>query len=149
MTRPGFMTGKRFALVCVAAFLVWQVLQILIHGFLLAGDYAPFYGTLLRPMSRDAWQPILLPVSHLSFIIALVWVYDRIADGSSSLGQGVRLGVLAFTIDQAPLWLLWYAEQPWPGVLAIKQLTLELAAAVVLGLLVARLAGRPSANRSA
>jgi hypothetical protein len=43
-------------------------------------------------------------------------------------------------LGQAPLWLLWYAEQPWPDALVVKQLLLELIASLILGLVVAALA---------
>jgi hypothetical protein len=41
-----------------------------------------------------------------------------------------------------PLWLLWYAEQPWPGSLVIKQLALELVSTLILGVVVAALGRR-------
>jgi hypothetical protein len=132
------MTGRRFASVCVVAFLVSQILEIAIHGFALAGDYAPFYGTLLRPMKGNpGWQGLLLPVAHLSYVIALVWVYDRIMDNGTRFTQGLRIGIIGFAMGQAPLWLLWYAEQPWPGALVVKQLVLELAASLILGVAIA------------
>lgn len=43
-------------------------------------------------------------------------------------------------IGQAPLWLLWYAEQPRPDTLIVKQLSLELVSSLILGLVVAALA---------
>jgi hypothetical protein len=30
------------------------------------------------------------------------------------------------------LWLLWYAEQPWPGTLVAKQLALELVSSLLI-----------------
>ena len=142
------MTGRRFAGVCVVAFLVSQILEIAIHGFVLAGDYAPFYGTLLRSMQGSpGWQALLLPVAHLSYVIALVWVYDRIMDDAPRFTQGLRIGLVGFAIGQVPLWVLWYAEQPWPGGLVIKQLLLELAAALLLGVAIAG-AAKPRAVRT-
>jgi len=137
------MTGRRFAGVCVVAFLVSQILEIAIHGFVLAGDYAPFYGTLLRSMTGSpGWQALLLPVAHVSYVIALVWVYDRIMDDGSRFAQGMRIGLVGFAMGQVPLWVLWYAEQPWPGGLVVKQLLLELAASLLLGVAIAG-AARP------
>jgi hypothetical protein len=135
------MTGKRFAGVCAAAFVVSQILEILIHGFILAADYAPFYGTLLRPMTGSpGWQALLLPVAHLSFIIALVWVYGRIMNEAPSVPQGLRLGLIGFAMGQLPLWLLWYAEEPWPASVVLKQLPLELVATLVIGVTIAGVA---------
>ena len=68
------MTRTRIALTTFVAFFVSQVMAVLIHGFVLAADYEPFDGTLLRS-GADAWQFIFLPVAHLAFICGLVWVY--------------------------------------------------------------------------
>jgi hypothetical protein len=56
--------------------------------------------------------------------------------------QGMQLGVVGWMAGQAPLWLLWYAEQPWPGPLVIKQLLLEFASSVILGITIAAVARR-------
>jgi len=135
------MTTKRFVGTCAAAFVVSQILAIAVHGFILRSDYLPYYGTLLRPMEGGGWQMMLLPLAHLSFVIALVWVYARLAIDGSWVKQGLIIGALGFFIGQGPLWLLWYAEQPWPGSLVIKQLTLELVSALLIGIVVAGVAG--------
>jgi hypothetical protein len=137
------MTTRRFAAVCAAAFLVAQILAIAIHGFILSADYAPFYGNLLRPMPESfEWRMLLLPLSHLSFIIAFVWIVNRVAPERPSMADGLKFGAIAWMIGQAPLWLLWYAEQPWPGALVVKQLLLELASALILGVVVTAMVRR-------
>ena len=62
---------------------------MLVHGFILAADYEPFDGTLLRA-GADAWQFIFLPFAHLSFIIGLVWVYVRTPIGGSAADKPGR-----------------------------------------------------------
>jgi MFS superfamily sulfate permease-like transporter len=131
------MTIKRMALAIAAAFLVSQILAIAIHGFILASDYEPFYGTLLRPMNQTTWQVMLLPLSHLAFVSALVWVVSRVKLEGSTTARGVKIGVLGWLIGQVPLWLLWYAEQPWPDTLVLKQLGYELVSSLVIGLTIA------------
>ena len=135
------MTIKRMALAIGAAFLVSQILAIVIHGFILASAYEPFYGTLLRPMSQATWQVMLLRLSHLAFVSALVWIFSRVdLEGSTSV-RGVKIGVLGWLIGQVPLWLLWYAEQPWPDYLVLKQLGYELVSSIVIGLTIAFVSG--------
>ena len=142
------MTTRRFVVTCAVTFLVSQILEILIHGFILRADYAPFYGTLLRPMNQaPSWPMALLPVAHLSFVVAYVWIYDRIALLGPWLRAGLTYGVIGWMIGQVPLWLLWFAEQPWPDALVVKQLSLELVSSLILGLVVAALA-RPLAAAS-
>src|SRR5689334_11392368 len=114
------MTKGRTAGAVAAAFVVSQILAVVVHGFLLDADYAPFRGSLLR--AEASWQMLLLPASHLLFITALVWIFARVESRGGVFVQGAKLGLLGWAAGQAPLWLLWYAEQPWPGSLVIKQL---------------------------
>ena len=83
---------------------------------------------------------LFLPVAHLSFISALVWLYARLRLDGSPAVQGLKLGVIGWIMGQVPLWLLWYAEQPWPGLLVIKQLGLELLSSLIVGLTIAGVA---------
>ena len=58
---------------------------------------------------------LFLPVVHLIVIASLVWLYGRLRFEGSTVARGLKLGVLGWTLGQVPVWLLWYAEQPWPG----------------------------------
>ena len=136
------MTGKRMAGTIAAAFLVDQILQALLHGFVLANDYAPYYGTLLRGQNGPGWQMLFLPVAHLSFTIAFVWMYSRMNLRGGVLAQGVTLGFLAWFLGQVPVWLQWWAEQPWPDSIVPKQLGLELIASLIFGLIIAAIGAR-------
>ena len=42
---------------------------------------------------------------------------------------------VAWLLGPAPMYLLWFAEQPWPSSLLVKQLPLELVAFIILGLI--------------
>jgi hypothetical protein len=141
------MTAKRIVLSTLAAFVVSQVLAGLVHGFVLDADYGPYYGTLLRS-GDEAWQFIFLPVAHLSFIVGLMWVYTHAPIKGSATRQGMVLGFLAWLMGQVPLWLIWYAEQPWPGSLVVKQLGLELISSILIGLTIAFTARQPHATGS-
>jgi hypothetical protein len=114
------MTYTRAALTTLAAFLVSEMLAVAVHGFILASDYAPFYGTLLRPMGVPSWQFVFLPVAHLSFASALVWLFARLRLEGSPVLQGLR-----------------------PGLLVVKQLGLELLSSLIVGLTIAAVAGQP------
>ena len=140
------MTRTRAALTTFAAFLIANVFATLIHGFILSADYERFEGTLLRSVGNGTppWQMLFLPVVHLSLIASMVWVYSRLRLEGSTVARGLTLGVLGFAMGQLPVWLLWYAEQPWPGDLVLKQLGLELVSSLVIGLTIAAVAGVPA-----
>jgi hypothetical protein len=129
----------RVAAAGIAVFVLSNVGAVVVHGFLLAADYAPYYGTLLRSMGtadgQPAWQFAFLPVVHLSFTIGLVWLFRAArADDDGWTARALKLGVMAWLIGPAPMWLLWYAEQPWPGTIVLKQLPYEFAVAILLAL---------------
>ena len=137
------MTRARVIGTTVAAFLVANAFATLIHGFILSADYERFEGTLLRASGTGTppWQMLFLPVVHLIVIASLVWLYGRLRFEGSTVARGLKLGVLGWTLGQVPVWLLWYAEQPWPGDLVLKQLGLELASSLAIGLTIALVAG--------
>ena len=124
-----------------------ELAQLCGIGFILGADYAPFYGTLLRP--GPDWRMLMLPVAHLSFVVSFVWIYARIGPSGPWFREGLKFGVLGWLVGQVPLWLLWYAEQPWPEALVVKQLGLELVSSLALGLVVAAMArGRAPIQRT-
>ena len=116
-------------------FVLANVGAIVVHGFVLASDSAPFYGTLLRGGGPATWQFIFLPVVHLSFTVGLIWLF-RVARANDErwTAHALKLGVIAYLIGPGPLFLLWYAQQPWPRALAVKQLGYELVIALLLAL---------------
>jgi hypothetical protein len=126
------INARSFALTCFLVFLLSQVLETAIHGFVLDADYAPYRGTLLRN-GDDPWPFLFLLLAHLSFVMAFVYLFARIAEPEAGVAQGLRFGFVAWLMTQVPLWTLWYAEQPWPGMLLAKQLALELVSMLVLG----------------
>jgi hypothetical protein len=139
------MSAARTAATVFAAFLLSNLFAIAIHGFILAADYEPYRGTLLRDFAGGpGWQALLLPVAHLCFVSALVWIYSRISLDGSPIVRGLKLGIMAWLVGQAPLWLIWYSEQPWPDSLIVKQLGLELMSSLAIGLTIALVSRLPA-----
>lgn len=148
------MNRKQFALTVVMVFVISQVFAIVIHGFILGPDYRPFVGTLLRPMQQSAstaspWLVLFLPLAHLAMAVAFVALFDRWVRPvpGEEIPQGLRFGVLAWLFGPVPMYLLWFAEQPWPFSLTIKQLGFDLFTMLVLGTLTA-MVYRPAAQGS-
>lgn len=130
-----------------AAFLVSQILAIVIHGVILFGTYGPFYGTLLRSTENPNWRVFLFPIPHLLFVSGLAWVFSRLQTEGSRLQRGLALGVVGWLVGQAPLWLTWWIEQPWPDTLVVKQLGLEFVSSLLIGLTIAFVWGRAPQRR--
>jgi len=141
-TRAVHPIGRgRVALAGLAVFMLSQVCAVVVHGFVLAADYAPFEGRLLRAAGSTndpnlAWQFVFLPVVHLSFTIGLIWLFlvARTDDDRGWATRAFKLGAMSYLIGPGPMFLLWYAQQPWPGALAVKQLGYELVIALLLAI---------------
>ena len=141
------MTTARAAATVFAGFLLSNAFAIAIHGFILAADYEPFRGTLLRDFQGGpGWQSLLLPVAHLCFFSGLVWIYGRLSLDGSFTARGLKLGLIGWLVGQAPLWMIWYAEQPWPDSLIVKQLGLEMLSSLTIGLTIAVVSRLPAAR---
>ena len=139
------MSAARTAATVFAAFLLSNIFAVAIHGFILAADYEPYEGTLLRDFaSGPGWQALLLPVAHLCFVSGLVWIYGRLALDGSPAARGLQLGLIGWLVGQAPLFMIWYAEQPWPDSLIVKQLGLELLSSLAIGLTIAFVSKLPA-----
>ena len=140
------MTKTRIFLTGVAALFVAELLASVVHGYVLAADYAPYYGTLLRGGESPAWQFSFLPLAHAAWVGGLVWIFLQVSLAGSRVVQGLKLGLLGWVVGQVPLWLLWFAEQPWPSSLVGKQLALELVSSLLVGVTIALLARRPASR---
>ena len=98
----------------------------------------------MRGGDSPAWQFSFLPLAHAAWVGGLVWIFLHVPFGGSRVVQGLKLGVLGWVVGQVPLWLLWFAEQPWPDSLVGKQLSLELASSLLVGVTIALVARRPA-----
>ena len=147
---------KRFIGTVIMVFVISLVFAIVIHGLILGPDYQAFHGTLLRPTQQqggpgadEPWMILLLPLVHLVIAVAFVALFDRWVRPvpGEEIPQGLRFGALAWLFGPVPMYLLWFAEQPWPFSLTLKQLGLDLFTMLVLGTLTAMLY-RPEPTRT-
>ena len=137
------MKRSRVVAATLVAFVVSNISAIAIHGFALAADYEPFEGTLLRSVG---WQMLFLPVVHLSVILYAPCGSTCAEAGWLGVDRGLQLGIVGWTMGQEPCGFCWYAGQPWPGVLVLKQLGLELVSSLVIGLTIATVARVPRSS---
>ncbi|WP_242110780.1 hypothetical protein [Luteimonas aquatica] len=132
--------NKRIAICGLVMSLASLLLGYLVHGLLLGRDYQALVGTLLRtPQDSQHYFPWMI-VAHLLVGYAMTWIY---AKGSAAernvLGQGLRFGIAAALLVAVPNYLIYYAVQPTPGALAVKQIAFDGLRFVLLGLLLAYL----------
>jgi hypothetical protein len=119
-------------------------LGFVVHGLLLAGDYTPLAGSLFRtPEEARSYLPYMV-VAHILFGFAFTWIYRQgKTAGAATLGQGVRFGLAVAVLMTIPTYLIYYAVQPTPGALAVKQIVFDTIAVVLMGIAVAYLNRAP------
>ena len=74
---------------------------------------------------------------------AFVWIYSRGAEAKPWLAQGLRFGVAIALLTVVPTYAIYYAVQPMPGMLVIKQIVFDSLLILILGAAVAFLYRAP------
>jgi hypothetical protein len=139
---------KRFLISGVAMTIAAAVLGFVVHGLLLNADYAALVPTIMRA-PEDAshyMQWMLLADAAIGF--GLTWIYRQGYTASRpALGQGLRCGFAVALVSTIPMFLIYYAVEPLPGMLVVKHLIFSTLQMLLLGLLVAFLNPSPKVSR--
>jgi hypothetical protein len=119
-------------------------LGFVVHGLLLSGDYLPLAGTVFRTPEDSHGYFAYMALANLLFGFAFTWIYRQgKTAGASTLGQGLRFGLAVAVLTTIPTYLIYYAVQPIPGMLAAKQIIFDTIAVVLMGIAVAYLNRAP------
>jgi hypothetical protein len=115
-----------------------------VHGLLLGGDYTPLAGSLFRtPEDAHSYFPFML-LAHVLIGFAFTWIYRQgKVTGAGTLGQGLRFGLAVAALMTIPMYLIYYAVQPMPEALVVKQIVFDTVAVVLMGIAVAYLNRAP------
>ncbi|RMH91012.1 hypothetical protein EBB59_08685 [Lysobacter pythonis] len=136
--------NKRFWICGLVMSIAAMVLDFLIHGLLLQGDYAALAEQGFVRGAEDGRRhlPWML-LAHLAIGFGLTWLYSLLhprAGGSAR--DGLRFGAAMTLAASLPGYLVYYAVQPWPALLVAKQIIASGIAMLLLGLLIAWLEPR-------
>ncbi|WP_027079308.1 hypothetical protein [Luteimonas mephitis] len=133
---------KRFWVCGLVMSIAALLLGFIVHGLLLAPDYAAL-GAMFRSDDDSRHYVHWMVLAHVLIGFAMTWIYVQgFSSGRSSSMQGLRFGLAMALFSTVPGYLIYYAVQPLPAALVIKQLLLGMATMLLLGLLVAWLQPR-------
>jgi len=129
--------GGRFWISVVVMSVLSLGIGFVVHGVLLHGDYS-LLPNLLRPEAEAqgyfAWM--LLADALMGF--GFTWIYRKGREaGKPALGQGLRFGMAIAALMTIPMYLIYYAVQPWPGAVVVKQIVYDVIGVLVMGVVVA------------
>ncbi len=126
----------KFIIAWIVVFVVWMLGDFLVHGVLLHGDYAQLPNLYRTEHDAQAYFPFML-LAHLIMAGAFVWIFARGVEAKPWVAQGVRFGIAVALLAIVPVYLIYYAVQPLPGALVVRQIEFAGLLTVVLGLIVA------------
>jgi hypothetical protein len=130
--------NKRFLVSVVALLVTSMVLGILVHGMLLGAEYVMLASSgLFRSHDDSQKYFVWMLLAHVLIAIGFTWVYRAGRDSRPWLGQGVRFGLAIAVLATIPGYLIYFAVQPMPIALVVKQIVFDTAAMVILGIVAA------------
>jgi hypothetical protein len=129
--------GQRFWVSSIVAAVLFCLLGFLVHETILHNDYAQVPGIFRTSEEALRRMPIMF-VAYLLMGFAATWIYRQgITAGASWLLQGIRFGLAVALVSAVPMYLIYYAVQPLPVTLVVKQIVLQTIAIIIVGIVIA------------
>lgn len=127
---------KKFVISVIVMFIVSMALGFLVHGLLLAQKYAQLPNLFRQGQDAESYFPYML-LAHVFLAVGFVWVYAKGKENKPFLIQGIRYGAAIAVLTTIPTYLIYYAVQPMPGMLAFQQIALDTISVILMGIVVA------------
>jgi hypothetical protein len=112
------------------------LLGFVVHAVLLAPDYHALGGLFRTPEDGQAHFGYML-LAHLLIGIGFTWIYLKGRETKPFLAQGIRFGLAVAVLATIPTYLIYFAVQPMPGFLVVKQIVLDTISMVLMGIVCA------------
>jgi len=109
------------------------LLGFIVHGWLLAPDYQRLSSLFRGEADAQAFFPFMV-VAHILIGIGFTWIYLKGREAKPFLQQGVRFGLAVSVLMVIPMYLIYFAVQPMPGNLVVKQIVFDTIAMVIMGI---------------
>ena len=130
--------NKRFLFSAISAIVLLIVFGYLVHGVLLAGDYARVPNLFRSQEEQTRYLPFVLAAQVIAGL-ALVWLYRLTRSSGPTILRGVQFGLAVASLMVIPKFLIYYAIQPLPTAIVVKQVVFDTIAVIVIGIVVAYL----------
>jgi hypothetical protein len=133
----------KFAVSAVVMAILSLLLGFVVHGVLLKPDYHALGALFRTDADGGAHLPFML-LAHLSIGVGFTWIYRQGREEKPFLAQGVRFGLAVAVLATIPMYLIYFAVQPMPGDLVVKQIVLDTIGVVLMGIVCAWLNRAPA-----
>ncbi|PJA97672.1 MAG: hypothetical protein CO128_11035 [Ignavibacteriales bacterium CG_4_9_14_3_um_filter_30_11] len=129
--------SKKFWISFVATYVVYEILEFLIHGVLLKSTYMT--EEVMKIMRSEADMKMwIIYVAGLFFVFFFCLIFAKGMEGKG-LMEGVRFGFYVGMMVSVPMAYVTYATQPIPYTMALQWFIYGLIVCVVIGAVMAQL----------
>ena len=129
--------GGRFWISVVVTAVLCLLSGFVVHGLLLRADYLQLPNLLRAETDAQGYFGWMI-LADVLMGFGLTWIYRQGREtGKPPVGQGLRFGAAIAVLMTVPMYLIYYAVQPWPGGVVVKQITYDVIAILVIGVVVA------------
>jgi uncharacterized BrkB/YihY/UPF0761 family membrane protein len=142
--KRGHAVNRQFAISVVVLFVLSMALGFAVHGAMLSEEYAKLVPNVFRTPKDSEAHFIYMILAHVLMAFGLTWIYRQGRDNRPWPGQGARFGLAVAVLMTIPNYLIYYAVQPLPGELVVKQIVFDTIAVVIMGIATAALNRLPT-----
>ena len=128
--------NKKFLISTVVMFVMSMAIGFFVHGTLLYQDYAQLPSLFRSQQEAESYFPYML-LAHVFIAVGFVWIYLKGKEDKPFLMQGIRYGLAIAVLMTIPMYLIYYAVQPMPGAMVVKQIVFDAIGVVLMGIVVA------------
>lgn len=122
-----------FVISAVALSVLSLVLGFVVHAWLLGPQYAALGSLFRAPADAEKYFGWMI-LAHVSIGIGVTWIYRQGREAKPFLAQGVRFGLALAVLVTVPTYLIYYAVQPMPGEIVVKQIAFDTISIVIMGI---------------
>ena len=127
--------NRKCIISAVVMFVMSWALSFVVHGLLLAADYADTPG--MRPPAQAQQIIGYLILAQAIFGAAFAWVYYQGKEDKPWLMQGIRFGLAIAALTVIPTYLIYHVVTPIAARLVIKQIVFDTIRLVLMGVVLA------------
>lgn len=126
--------NRKFLIAWLVVFIAWFLGSFVVHGLLLSADYRALGGLFRGDADAQKYFPLMI-LAHVMLAGAFTWIYARGVEAKPWVGQGVRFGVAVAFLTAVPTYTIYYAVQPMPAHVVLKQILFDGVLMIILGVI--------------
>ena len=129
--------GGRFWISVIVMAVLALANGFVVHGMLLRPDYSQVPNLFRSDVEAQGYFGWML-LADLLIGFGFTWIYLKGREaGKPPVAQGLRFGLAMAVVKTIPTYLIYYAVEPFPGVVVVKQIVYDTVGILVMGAVVA------------